>query len=141
MPKADYVYVDPTTAGQITGNTPYGTYDSDVTFQSESLTVCKFVARRLGHPVMQLEVDSGSIYAMFEEATSEYSLQINQYNMKNWLWDQYGNDEKQVSGSLSTGSSQPRHGNMGTAVVLSEQYGEAIGVGGNHCQQPLNFSP
>ena len=116
MSKFLFLYEDPSSASQVTGSTPHGIYDTDETFASESLTVCKFVARRLGHPVMQLEIDSGSMYAMFEEAVSEYSLQINQYNMKNWLWDQDGNDEKQVSGSLSTGSSQPRHGNMGAAV-------------------------
>mgnify|MGYP000321138484 CR=1 FL=1 len=25
---------------------------------------------------------------MFEEAVSEYSTQINNYNMKNWLWEE-----------------------------------------------------
>ena len=59
MPKADYVYSDPTTTTQITGQTPYGTYDNDVAFQSESLNICKFVSRRLGHPVMQIEMNSG----------------------------------------------------------------------------------
>ena len=82
--KFQYVYQDPTFINQITGSTPYGLYDADNTFVSESLQICKFVSRRLGHPVMQLEFGSGSIYSMFEEAVSEYSLLINQYNMKNW---------------------------------------------------------
>jgi hypothetical protein len=90
---------------------------------------------------MQLEIDSGSIYAMFEESVSEYSTHINNYNLKNWMWEQYGTDNK-VSGSgwgndstssmMGTGSFQTIHpSNMGTTFVLSEQYGQASNVGGN----------
>ena len=77
--KSDYIYTDPTVSAK--DSTPYGIYDDDSTFQAESKNLCKWVARRLGHPVMQLEFDSGSIYAMFEESVSEYSQQINHYNM------------------------------------------------------------
>ena len=54
MSKFVYIYSDPSNPGDVVGNTPYGTYDNDNSFVSESLQVCKFVARRLGHPVMQL---------------------------------------------------------------------------------------
>ena len=141
MSKFAYLYADPTAVTQSIGATPYGLYDTDIAFQSESLSICKFVARRLGHPVMQLEFDSGSIYAMFEESVSEYSQHINNYNIKNWMWNSYGSDNK-LSGSdwgnnntssstMGTGSIGVQHGNMGTAVFLSEQYGEAVNVGGD----------
>jgi hypothetical protein len=120
--KFGYIYTDPTSSLQVTGSTPYGIYDADSDFQDESLQVCKFVSRRLGHPVMQLEFNSGSIYAMFEEAISEYSQQINHFNMKNWLWDQYGNES--TGSDLNGTSSNPVvHGTMGSAIHLSEQYG------------------
>ena len=125
-----YLYSDPGTNDHASSSTPYGTYDTDTAFQSESLSVCKFVARKLGHPVMQLEMNSGSIYAMFEESVSEYSLQINQYNMKNWMWNSYGTEDR-ISGSMSTGSFQAQTPSMGTTFMLSEQYGQAVGVGGN----------
>tara|TARA_B100000287_G_scaffold349413_1_gene337959 strand:- start:1199 stop:2383 length:1185 start_codon:yes stop_codon:yes gene_type:complete len=128
--KFQYIYKDPTEISQIAGSTPYALYDNDHSFVSESIQMCKFVARRLGHPVMQLEFGSGSIYSMFEEAVSEYSQLINQYNMKNWLWDQYGNDAR-ISGSMTTGSFNPITPTMGTSVYLSETYGEAVGVGGS----------
>jgi len=129
--KFAYLYEDPTTPTQSIGTTPYGTYDSDVQFQSESLNVCKYVARKLGHPIMQLEFNSGSIYATFEEAISEYSQQINHYNMKNWMWEHYGSTNR-LSGSTyaSTGSHEPESAHMGTTFILSEQYGEAVNVGG-----------
>ena len=90
MPKFDFIYTDPTSANQVTGSTPYGIYDTDAQFQSESLQVCKFVSRRLGHPVKQDEIDSGSINAMFEEAVSEYSLHINNYMILNGSINKYG---------------------------------------------------
>ena len=133
MSKFDYTYSDPSAIENIVGSTPYGIYDSDETFVSESLSICKFVSSRLGHPVMQLEFNSGSIYAMFEEAVSEYSTQINHYNMKNWLWEEYATSNR-ISGEEagSTGSFEPRSpGMMGTTFMLSKQYGTAVGVGGD----------
>jgi hypothetical protein len=126
-----FLYEDPTDALQVTGSTPHAIYDNDSEFQSDSLTVCKYVSRKLGHPVMQLEFNSGSIYACFEEAVSEYSQQINHYNTKNWLWEHYGSSNRE-SGSVlgATGSHEPEAAHMGTTFLLSEQYGEAVNVGG-----------
>ena len=141
MSKFNYIYSDPGAIPGASGSTPYGIYDNDNAFASESIDVCKWTARRLGHPVMQLEFDSGSIYAMFEEAVSEYSLHINNYNIKNWMWNQYGSENKLSgsqwgtnsvgTGSMSTGSNQPQHPHMGTTFVLSDQYGQAANVGGD----------
>ena len=144
MSKFVYLYEDPSSIGDITGSTPYGTYDADSAFVSESLSICKFVSRRLGHPVMQIEMGSGSVYAMYEEATNEYSQQINHYNMKNWMWNSYGT-EARLSGSqygnsgsgadssslMGTGSFEAQTPSMGTTFMLSEQYGQAALVGGN----------
>ena len=83
MSKFQFTYSDPVITTSAKDDTPYGIYDNDNSFVTESVDVAKWVAKRLGHPVMQLEFNSSSIYAMFEEATSEYSLHINNYNMKN----------------------------------------------------------
>ena len=128
--KFDYVYVDPTSESSHSacGNTPYNIYDGDNQFCTESLQVCKWVAKRLGHPIMQLEFTSGSIYAMFEESVSEYSQHINNYNIRNWMWNQYGNDD--TGSNLSqTGSGQVVRPNGGIAVTLSEQYGTLANIG------------
>ena len=132
MSKFTYKYADPTDVNQITGSTPYGIYDTDSSFIADSKNICKWVARRLGHPIMQLEFDSGSIYACYEEAISEYSLHINHYNMKNWLWNSIASDNR-ISGSdmSSTGSFEPQHAHMGSAIVLSDQYGTLANVGGD----------
>ena len=125
MPKSTYNYVDPTTF--TSGETPYGTYDADSTFQTDIVSVTKWVAKRLGHPVLQLEIPSGSIYACFEESINEYSSHINNYNIKNWMWDQYG-EKSRISGSLSTGSSDPITPSLGASIGLSEKYGQVVNM-------------
>jgi len=131
MSKFLFLYTDPTFGGDVVGETPHGIYDNDSEFQSDSLTVCKYVARKLGHPVMQLEFNSGSIYACFEEAISEYSQQIHHYNTKNWMWEHYGSTNRESGSSLGDmGSHETEAPHMGTTFLLSEQYGEAVNVGG-----------
>jgi len=130
LPKSIYRYTDPTLATSAAGDTPYALYDSDTTFVSESVQIAKYISRKLGYPVMDLEMPSSSIYACFEEAISEYSSQVNQYNIKNWMWDQYGEKNK-ISGSLGTGTSDVIHPRMGTTVALSEQYGTSANIGGS----------
>ena len=129
MPKLDYAYSDPS-GTFISGQTPYGTYDADSTFQSDIQSVTKWVAKRLGFPVLQLEIPSGSIYACFEESINEYSQHINNYNIKNWMWEQYG-EKSRISGSLSTGSFDPVVPTQGPSVTLSEKYGSLVNMGGN----------
>ena len=130
MSKFNFIYEDPTTF--VTGSTPHGIYDNDTSFQSDSLTISKYVSRKLGHPVMQLEFSTGSIFACLEEAVSEYSQQINHYNTKNWMWEHYGATDRVSGTSLSaTGSHEPETPSMGLSITLAEQYGQAVGVGGN----------
>ena len=130
MPKSEFVYTDPTIVTSAKGDTPFALYDGDNTFVSESVEVCKYVARKLGHPVMQLEIPSSSMYACFEEAISDYSTHINNYNIKNWLWNYYGNADK-ISGSLGTGSLDPIKPQGGSSFYLSDTYGTFANVGGD----------
>ena len=129
MPKLDYAYKDPSSF--TSGHTPYGTYDADATFQTDIVSVTKWCAKRLGFPVLQLEIPSGSIYACFEESINEYSQHINNYNMKNWMWEQYG-EKSRISGSLSTGSSDPVTPSLGPSVTLSDKYGQVVGLNENY---------
>tara|TARA_Y100000592_G_scaffold23515_1_gene36525 strand:- start:1137 stop:2312 length:1176 start_codon:yes stop_codon:yes gene_type:complete len=129
MPKLDYAYSDPSSF--IVGQTPYGTYDADSTFQTDIVSVTKWCAQRLGFPVLQLEIPSGSIYACFEEAVNEYSQHINNYNIKNWMWEQYG-EKSRISGSLSTGSANPVTPSLGASIGISDKYGQAVGMSENY---------
>ena len=130
--KSDFIYTDPSDVQSASGSTPYGIYDADAVFASESIQVCKWTARRLGHPVTQLEFNSSSIYAMFEEAVSEYSQHINNFNMRNWMWDQFGGSTSSFGDTMSTGSAVAYEPKVpGQAWQLSKQYGTMAGVGGD----------
>ena len=111
------------------GQTPYGFYDSDTQFSgSSNNSVDKFAdwaARRLGHPIMSVELQSGSFYACYEEAITEYSAQVNQFNIKDNLLHLTG----QATGSNITHKRVTP--TLGRSVFLSKKYGTEAGVGGD----------
>jgi hypothetical protein len=111
------------------GQTPYGFYDSDTEFSgSSNHSVDKFAdwaARRLGYPIMSVELQSGSFYACYEESISEYSAQVNQFNIKDNLLTLQG----QPTGSNVTHKKVTP--TLGRTISLSKQYGTEAGVGGN----------
>ncbi len=86
-----------------------------------------WVVKRLGYPIVNIELDNEQIWACFEEAVSEYSSQVNQFNLRNNLDILKGQPKGKVSNysqTLVEGSFLP------TAVRMSQQYGTLAGVGG-----------
>ena len=106
------------------GQTPWGLYDSDSSFSSDIDKFSDWCARRLGYPIMSVELQSGSFYACFEESISEYSAQVNQFNIKDNLLHLTG----QATGSNVTHKRVTP--TLGRSVFLSKQYGTEAGVGG-----------
>jgi len=107
------------------GQTPWGLYDSDSEFISSVDKFADWSARRLGYPIMSVELQSGSFYACFEESITEYSAQVNQFNIKDNLLHLTG----QATGSNVTHKRVTP--TMGRSVFLSKQYGTEAGVGGD----------
>ena len=107
------------------GQTPFGLYDSDSSFSSDADKFADWCATRLGYPIMSVELQSGSFYACFEESVTEYSAQVNQFNIKDNLLHLTG----QATGSNVTHKRVTP--TMGRGVFLSKQYGTEAGVGGN----------
>ena len=58
------------------GQTPFGFYDTDAAFTTDADKVAKFCAQRLGFPLMDVELQSGSFYACFEEAVTVYGNEV-----------------------------------------------------------------
>ena len=107
------------------GQTPWGLYDEDNTFSSDVDKFADWCAKRLGYPIMSVELQSGSFYACYEESISEYSAQVNQFNIKDNLLHLTG----QATGSNVTHKRITP--TMGRSVFLSKQYGTEVGVGGD----------
>ena len=106
------------------GDTPFGFYDSDTDFQTDADKVASFCATRLGYPLMDVELQSGSFYACFEEAVTTYGNEVFQYKIReNYL---------SLEGS-STGSSANKkivNPTLERTIQISKNYGTEAGVGG-----------
>jgi hypothetical protein len=74
---------------------------------------------------MAVELQDTQFYACFEESISEYSAQINQFNIKDNLLSLQG----QPTSSNFTHKRLSR--TMGETIKLSKQYGTEAGVGGD----------
>ena len=107
-------------------STPFGIYDADTSFQTDAPKTADWCAKRLGYPIIDVELTSGSFFACFEEATSEYGAQVNQFNIRNNLDILKGAATgSNYSQKLVDGSSVP------TIFRMAQSYGTLSGVGGN----------
>lgn len=106
--------------------TAFGFYDNDIEFQVDSIKVAKFVTTRLGYPLMDVELQTSSIFTAFEEAITMYGNELYAYLIRENVLDLTGLPYENID--LSEVIVQP---NFDTIIRLSEQYGEEAGVGGN----------
>ena len=109
---------------QPTGSTPFGIYDTDSEFITEAPQVAKWCAQRLGYPITAVELQDTQFYACLEESISEYSAQVNQFNIRDNLLNLKGQatssnfTHKRVKSTLSE------------VIFISEEYGQEAQVGG-----------
>ena len=106
------------------GDTPWGFYDTDNEFTSSADKFANWAAKRLGYPIMSIEMQDVQFYTCFEESVSEYSSQVNQFNIRDNLLSLQG----QPTGSNVTHKKVTN--TFGRAIQLSEQYGTEATVGG-----------
>lgn len=114
------------------GDTPYGFYDTDAQFGTGSHSVDKFAdwsAKRLGYPIVAVELQKEQFYACYEEAITEYSAQVNQFNIKDNMLALQG--QETGSGDTKTNLTHRKlTPTIGRNIQLAEQYGSEAGVGG-----------
>jgi len=108
------------------GITPFGFYDADAEFQADAPKAAEWVARKLGYPVVEVELIDKQIYACFEEAISVYGNQVNQFNAREYMMA--------LQGSTTTISATQRN-IVGSAipqlVSIANDYGVEAQSGGN----------
>ena len=104
--------------------TPFQFYDTDSQFVTDADKVVKYCARRMGYPIVNIELQDLNFYAAFEEAVTTYGNEVYAYKVRQ--------DYLSIEGA-STGSSM-NHAlvtpNQGTIIRLSDQYGTEAGTGG-----------
>jgi hypothetical protein len=115
----------PGSGSAASGSTPFGLYDTDSEFQTEAPQVASWCAKRLGYPIMDVELQDTQFYACLEEAVSEYGAQVNQFNIRDNLLHLKGQPtssnftHKRVKSTLSEN------------IFISEEYGQEAQVGGS----------
>lgn len=107
------------------GQTPFGFYDSQTDFVTDADKVASFCATRLGYPLMDVELQSGSFYACFEEAVTTYGNEVFQYKIR----ENYLNLEG--ASTSSAVNNQLVESNINRFVQIAKNYGTEAGVGGN----------
>jgi hypothetical protein len=107
-------------------STPFGTFDDDSQFQADAPKVAVWCGKRLGYPIVDIELLEENFFACFEEATFEYSAQVNQFNIRNNL----GSLEGQPTGTNYTGKSV-LGSELQNMITIAESYGTQGNVGGN----------
>lgn len=110
--------------GPISGSTSFGFYDNDATFQADGPKVANYVARKLGYPILDVELQDVNIYSCFEEAISIYAEELYQSKIK----DNYLTLEGSSTGSLLNNIVVSP--NLNNVINVSTTYGAAAGVGG-----------
>ena len=106
------------------GDTPFGFYDQQYDFQTDADRVVTYVARRLGYPIMDVELQDLNFYAAFEDAVTTYGNELYAYKVReNYLSIEGSPTASNLNHELITP-------NFASVVRYSEQYGEEAGTGG-----------
>lgn len=105
--------------------TAFGFYDNDEEFKRDADKIANFCARRLGYPILDVELQDINFWTAFEDAITTYGNEVYSYKIKeNYLSLEGLDPNTNLNSALITP-------NMGTIIRISEQYGTEAGVGGN----------
>jgi hypothetical protein len=107
------------------GETPFGFYDLDPQFQIDSDKFATFASRRMGYPLVEIELQDLNFYAAFEEAITTYGNELYAYQVAENLLSFQG-----ASTTIGAANNQVIQENLSSIIRLSQQYGEEAGVGG-----------
>jgi hypothetical protein len=109
------------------GQTPFGFYDNDAQFRQDADKVSKFCANRMGYPLVDIELQSGSFYTAFEEAVTTYGNEMYLFQIRNNFLTFEGNSTGSTGFNYNNNVITP---NLGNLVRLAEDYASEAGVGG-----------
>jgi len=110
---------------EVTSSTPFGFYDSDVQFISESVASTYWAASRLGYDAVDVELSNDMFIKYFEESVTEYSAQVNAHLIKEYMLTLQG------SPTSSDMTGRQIRGSLGGIIKLSDSYGAEVGAGGD----------
>jgi hypothetical protein len=112
--------------GPVWGNTPFGFYDNDLPFQQEAPLFATWCARRLGYPIVNIELQDINFYACLEEAITTYGNEVYQWKIREGYLSMEGN----IVDNNTTWNTKLITPNLGTTIRISETYASEAGAGG-----------
>jgi hypothetical protein len=108
------------------GLTPFGIFDDETDFQKDAPRVAEYIARRLGYPILDVELVDKQLYTCFEEASMTYGSQVNQFNVREHMLTLQGMPTTTtITQRNIIGSPLPQ------IIKLSSAYGTEAQSGGN----------
>ena len=108
--------------------TPFGSFDSDIAFQSDADKMVVFVKRKLGDDILSVELTKKQIWSNLEESCFEYSNILNQYQAKSTLLTYLGYSTGSNSGLESA---FPRE-SLEYLARFADPYASEAGIGGSY---------
>lgn len=108
------------------GDTPFGFYDNDPEFVVDADKFSVFAARRLGYPIVDIELQEYNFYAAFEEAITVYANELYGFKIRDNYLTFEGADASTID--PNTTLTTP---NLNRIIQISKQYGTEAGTGGN----------
>ena len=109
----------------VTGSSgTFGFFDTDAGYVSHADKVASWSATRLGYPLNDVELQAIHLYTCFEEATLEYSNQINQFAIRDNMFQLQGSP----TGTNLTG--KPVNTTLNRLISIAKNYGTEAGSGG-----------
>jgi hypothetical protein len=108
------------------GDTPFGYYDNDLEFQIDADKFSVFAARRLGYPIVDVELQDLNFYAALEEAVTIYANELFAFQTRDNYLTLEGSDSStiDIENTVITPS-------LDRIIKMSKQYGVEAGTGGN----------
>ena len=114
----------------VSNPTPFGFYDADTSFITDADNLSDWCAKRLGYPLVDIELQDVNFYTCFEEAVNEYGAQLYNFQIINNFHTLEGNH------TGSNFNNQLITPNLGGTINIAEQYGNEVdGGGGNYQHQ------
>jgi hypothetical protein len=107
------------------GDTPFGFYDTESQFVTASDKVALWCSRRLGYPLVDIELQDVNFYACFEEAVTVYGNEVYLYKIRENYLSLEGNPTGSI---LNTEVITPTLGNQ---IRIAKTYGTEAGSGGD----------
>ena len=96
-------------------------------FEYDCYSAAQWAAKRLGYPIVDLEMIDVNFYACFEEAINEYGAQVNQFNIRSNLLNLQGLNTIQ---NPNINGLNIKSSGLNTVIKIAKDYGSVIDVGG-----------